>query len=103
MKRRININTTKITNTLTKCAVLLFMLFMAIFTTVVSVSNVDAMLRTAERRKDVEPKIAELEAKIERDSSFIHNLQHSPDFLEEFARERFRMQRETDIVYIIEE
>lgn len=103
MKRRLNIDREKLNNKLVKYFWLLLTLGMAIVTIVMSVRTVEDMHRTAERRRDVEPKIAELEAKIERDSSFIHNLQHTPDFLEEFARERFRMQRETDIVYIIEE
>lgn len=78
-------------------------LSLAIFTIVVSVRTVGNIGRTQERRSNIEPKIAQLEEKIARDSSFIYNLQRSPDFLEEFARERFRMQRETEVVYILEE
>ena len=78
-------------------------LSLAIFTIVVSVRTVGNIGRTQERRRNIEPKIAQLEEKIARDSSFIYNLQRSPDFLEEFARERFRMQRETEVVYILEE
>lgn len=78
-------------------------LSLAIFTIVVSVRTVGNIGRTQERRSSIEPKIAQLEEKIARDSSFIYNLQRSPDFLEEFARERFRMQRETEVVYILEE
>ncbi len=75
----------------------------ALFTIIVSVRTIGDIRKTNQQRRDIEPKIAELEAKIERDSSFIHNLQHSPEFLEEFAREQFRMQRKGEVVYILEE
>ena len=75
----------------------------AVFTIVVSVRTVGDLMRTAERREAIEPKLVELQEKITRDSSFIQNLQHSPEFLEKFAREHFLMQREGDIVYILED
>ena len=75
----------------------------AVFTIVVSVRTVGDLLRTAESREAIEPKLVELQEKITRDSSFIQNLQHSPEFLEKFAREHFLMQREGDIVYILED
>lgn len=78
-------------------------LVIAIFTIVVSVRTVEDLMRTAERRQAVEPKLIELQEKITQDSSFIENLQHSPEFLEKFAREHFLMQRDDDIVYILEE
>jgi cell division protein FtsB len=74
----------------------------AIFTIVVDVGTVEDIRRTNERRREIEPQIAELQAKIARDSSFIYNLQHSPEFVEKFARERFLMQREGEVVYILE-
>lgn len=75
----------------------------AIFTIVVAVGTVDDIRRTNERRREIEPQIAELQAKITRDSSFIYNIQHSAEFVEKFARERFLMQREGEVVYILEE
>lgn len=75
----------------------------AVFTIVVSVRTVGDLMRTAERREAIEPKLVELQEKITRDSSFIQTLQHSPEFLEKFAREHFLMQREGDIVYILED
>ena len=77
-------------------------LAIAIFTIVVSVRTVGELRRTNERRRIIEPKIEEFQAQITRDSSFIFNLQNSPEFLEEFARERFRMQRENEVVYILD-
>ncbi|MEE0864448.1 MAG: septum formation initiator family protein [Alistipes sp.] len=74
----------------------------AIFTIVVAVGTVEDIRRTNERRREIEPQITELQAKIARDSSFIYNLQHSPEFVEKFARERFLMQREGEVVYILE-
>lgn len=78
-------------------------LVIAIFTIVVSVRTVEDLMRTAERRQAVEPKLVELQEKITQDSSFIENLQYSPEFLEKFAREHFLMQRDADVVYILEE
>lgn len=78
-------------------------LAIAIFTIVVAVRTVDDMMRTRDRRSIIEPKLVELQNKISRDSSFVQNIQHSPEFLEKFAREHFRMQREGDVVYILEE
>ena len=78
-------------------------LVIAIITIVVSVRTVGDLMRTAERCEAIEPKLIELQDKITRDSSFIQNLQNSPEFLEKFAREHFLMQREGDIVYILED
>ena len=75
----------------------------AIFTIIVSVRTIDDIIETKRRHADVEAKVVELQAKITRDSTFIQNLQHSPEFLEKFAREHFLMQREGDVVYILEE
>ena len=78
-------------------------LVIAIFTIVVSVRTAQDLMRTSERQQAIEPKLVELQEKITRDSSFVENLQHSPEFLEKFAREHFLMQREGDVVYILEE
>ncbi len=40
--------------------------------------------------------------KIEQDSTLVERLQYD-DYLEEYARERFRMQRRDEQVYIVEE
>ena len=40
--------------------------------------------------------------KIEQDSTLVEQLQYD-DYLEEYARERFRMQRRDEQVYIVEE
>lgn len=74
----------------------------AIFTVIVSVRTIDDIVKTKRRHADVEVKVAELQAKITRDSTFIENLQHSPEFLEKFARESFLLQRRGEDVYVIE-
>ena len=51
---------------------------------------------------EVERKIALLEHKIESDSIFIERIKHDPEFMEEYARETFRMQRKGETVYILE-
>lgn len=74
----------------------------AIFTVIVSVRTIDDIIKTKRRHADVEVKVAELQAKITRDSTFIEDLQHSPEFLEKFARESFLLQRRGEDVYVIE-
>lgn len=74
----------------------------AIFTVIVSVRTIDDIVKTKRRHADVEVKVAELQAKITRDSTFIEDLQHSPEFLEKFARESFLLQRRGEDVYVIE-
>lgn len=74
----------------------------AIFTVIVSVRTIDDIVQTKKRHADVEVKVAELQAKITRDSTFIEDLQHSPEFLEKFARESFLLQRRGEDVYVIE-
>ena len=74
----------------------------AIFTVIVSVRTIDDIVKTKRRHADVEVKVAELQAKITRDSTFIEDLQHSPEFLEKFAREQFLLQRRGEDVYVIE-
>ena len=93
----------KIKDRLVKYLSVSFTLLIPIITIVVSVRTVGDLMRTAERRRAIEPKLVELQEKITRDSTFIQNLQHSPEFLEKFAREHFLMQREGDVVYILEE
>lgn len=74
----------------------------AIFTVIVSVRTIDDIVQTKKRHADVEVKVAELQAKITRDSTFIEDLQHSPEFLEKFAREQFLLQRRGEDVFVIE-
>ena len=78
-------------------------LAIAIFTIIVSVHTVEDIVKTSKRHAAIEVRVAELQDKITRDSSFIQDLQHSPDFLEKFARESFLLQRSGEVVYIVEE
>jgi len=75
----------------------------AICTVIVSISTIIGMVRTHSNRKDVERKISMLESKLERDSIFIEKITSSPEFMEEYARETFNMQRKGETVYILEE
>lgn len=74
----------------------------AICTVIVSISTIIGMLRTRSNRKDVEQKISMLEHKLEVDSIFIERISNSPEFMEEYARETFHMQRKGETVYILE-
>ena len=74
----------------------------AICTIIVSFSTIGDMLRTRSHRKNIERKISSLERKIEADSIFIENISTSPEFMEEYARETYHMQRKGETVYIME-
>ena len=78
-------------------------LAIAIFTVIVSVQTIEDIVTTSRRHAEVETRVAELQDKITRDSTFIEDLQHSPDFVEKFARENFLLQRKGEEVYIIED
>lgn len=74
----------------------------AICTVIVSISTIVGMIRTRSHRKEVERKITVLEDKLEADSVFIERITTSPEFMEEYARETFHMQRKGETVYILE-
>ena len=74
----------------------------AICTIIVTISTLGNMFRTGSNRREVERKIATLERKIEADSIFIERIKHDPEFMEEYARESFHMQRKGETVYILE-
>ena len=59
-------------------------------------------IRTRIQIRDLDKKIAHYEAKIERDSIFIDNITHDPEFMERYAREQYHMQRAGETVYILE-
>lgn len=73
----------------------------ALYTVFVSVRTVGDMSRTNALRAELEAEIAALEAEIARDSTFVEQIQHSPEFLETFAREQYHMQRPGETVYIL--
>lgn len=74
-----------------------------ICTLLVTISTLGNMRHTRALRREVERKIAVLERKIEGDSIFIERIKHDPEFMEEYARETFFMQRKGETVYILEE
>ena len=73
-----------------------------ICTIFVTINTLSSMFRTGSQRREVERKIAILEKKIETDSIFIERISHDPEFMEEYARETFHMQRTGETVYILE-
>ena len=74
----------------------------AICTIFVTINTLGNMFRTGSQRREVERKITALEHKIKSDSIFIERIKHDPEFMEEYARETFRMQRKGETVYILE-
>ena len=73
----------------------------ALYPVFVSVRTVRDMSRTNALRAELEAEVAALEAEIARDSTFVEQIQHSPEFLETFAREQYHMQRPGETVYIL--
>ena len=74
----------------------------AICTVYVSIFTIRDTIRTRIQIRDLDKKIAHYEAKIERDSIFIDNITHDPEFMERYAREQYHMQRAGETVYILE-
>lgn len=74
----------------------------AICTIYVSIFTIRDTIRTRIQIRDLDKKIAHYEAKIERDSIFIDNITHDPEFMERYAREHYHMQRAGETVYILE-
>ncbi|MBO7199757.1 MAG: septum formation initiator family protein [Alistipes sp.] len=74
----------------------------AICTIYVSISTIHDIIRTKLQIRDLDHKIARYEAKIESDSIFIHNITHDSEFMEQYAREHYHMQRPGETVYILE-
>ena len=74
----------------------------AICTIYVSIFTIRDTIRTRIQIRDLDKKIAHYEAKIERDSIFIDNITHDPEFMERYAREQYHMQRAGETVYILE-
>ena len=75
----------------------------AICTIYVSILTIRDMIVTKSQISDLDREIEVYEAKIERDSIFIENIKHNPEFMETYARERYHMQRPGETVYILEE
>lgn len=78
-------------------------IIIAICTLYVSVRTIIDMIHTKSQISTLDEKIEVYEAKIERDSIFIENIKHNPEFMETYARERYHMQRPGETVYILEE
>ena len=75
----------------------------AICTLYVSVLTIRDTIRTNSQIRELDDKIEHYEAKIGRDSIFIHNISTDPAFMESYAREHYHMQRPGETVYILEE
>ncbi len=73
------------------------------YTVIVCIGTVWKITRTRIRSSEIRDHIERLEAKISRDSIFVEQIQHSPEFLEQFAREQYHMQRKGETVYILAE
>ena len=75
----------------------------AICTLYVSIFTIRDTVRMNRQIAVLDKDIARYEAKIESDSIFIESISKDPSFMEEYARERYHMQRPGETVYILEE
>lgn len=75
----------------------------AICTLYVSIFTIRDTVRMNRQIAVLDKDIARYEAKIESDSIFIESISKDPSFMEEYARERYHMQRPGETVFILEE
>ena len=75
----------------------------AICTLYVSIFTIRDTVRMNRQIAVLDEDIARYEAKIESDSIFIESISKDPSFMEEYARERYHMQRPGETVFILEE
>ncbi len=73
-----------------------------LLTALVAGRNLLHAIRTKREIRALEREKQSYLEKIEQDSTLVEQLQYD-DYLEEYARERFRMQRRDEQVYIVEE
>lgn len=73
-----------------------------LFTTLVVGRTLLHAIRIKREIRALEREKTHYTEKIEQDSTLVEQLQYD-DYLEEYARERFRMQRRDEQVYIVEE
>ena len=75
----------------------------AICTLYVSIFTIRDTVRMNRQIAVLDKDIARYEAKIESDSIFIESISKDTSFMEEYARERYHMQRPGETVFILEE
>lgn len=73
-----------------------------LFTTLIVGRNLLHAIRMKREIHALEREKERYSEKIEQDSTLVERLRYD-DYLEEYARERFRMQRRDEQVYIVEE
>lgn len=73
-----------------------------IYTAVLSVRNLVTVIRVNYRTNQLEQQRDLYQARITEDSTMLERLKYD-EYLEQFAREKFHMQRPNEYIYIIEE
>ena len=71
------------------------------FTLFIIAQSVWKIIKTGREIKRLERLEAQYQQQIDADSTLIHHLQYD-EYLEQYARERFHMQRENEYIYIVE-
>ena len=72
-----------------------------VYTAVLTVRNLATMISLNHRIGLLEEQRDMYQARITEDSTMLERLNYD-EFLEQYARERFHMQRENDYIYIVE-
>ena len=73
-----------------------------IYTAVVIVRNLVVIVRVNSRISNLEEQYDLYRSRVDQDSTLLEQLKYD-EYLEQYARERFHMQRPNEYIYIIEE
>lgn len=72
-----------------------------IYTSLLIVRNLMTIIRVDHRTRQLEAERDQYQARITEDSTMLEQLNYD-EYLEQFAREKFHMQRPNEYIYIIE-
>lgn len=73
-----------------------------IYTAVVTVRNLVVIVRVNSRISHLEEQYDLYKGRVEQDSTLLERLKYD-EYLEQFAREKFHMQRADEYIYIVED
>ena len=73
-----------------------------IYTAVVIVRNLVVIVRVNSRISNLEEQYDLYRSRVDQDSTLLEQLKYD-EYLEQFAREKFHMQREDEHIYIVED
>lgn len=72
-----------------------------LYTAVLTVRNLFVVFRVKKRISRLEERYDLYRGRIDQDSTLLENLKYD-EYLEQYAREKFHMQRDNEYIYIVE-